>query len=689
MKKLTLMAFAVCIVLGVQAQSPDLFSYQAVVRDNSGKVIASKAVSLRFSINKTTATGTAQYVETHNPTTDANGLVSLMIGGGTVSSGIFSAIDWATDKYFLQVELDPAGGSSYSNMGTTQLISVPYAKHATTSSRALDNFDRDSTNELQALSKSGDTIFLSNGGFVQVPKNWDNDSTNELQAISKSGDTILLSNGGFVRLPSNLDNDSSNEIQQLTISNDTIFLSNGGFVEIPDSSLLGVPKGGSGVGAGGTAKLKDFDNKFSAVKNIGFGFEIVGIKSDNSKNLYVLGTFEQTMKLGSTTINVTSGKGLGVVLIKLDSNLNIQWHKYSTSGNSRATPRGFVTDASGNSYFVVKLERNTGNLTWDGNTYSVTHSQSQGVVMKINSSGAVAWTVPYRASNGTHHMFLAINSTSDVYFTGNLVGSTFTLGSVTTSYSSSYQVNYGLYKISSSGINIQLLDSASELGGNFVLVDSKDNIIVATSYRLSSRSSNQLRLKSGTYTMTRNGMILKYSPSGTLLRRSNSIDLRNGIDEDPHNFLIENNGKYFCAAIASGTWVGNDFYPRINAYIAELDTGLTLQKSTMIKTPNSSLLLGLDATPNTIKLGIKVHGSYLVNDISYKTLSGIGQEASGIISVNNSLQISNHQQLQSFNSAIGFLVSCSGSTTFLGSEVSGNFYNKGIKYTPGVYLFKE
>ncbi len=132
MKNTLLLTIISLLTFSTFAQSPDLFSYQAVVRDNAGNVVASSAVSLRFSILQTTATGTAQYVETHNPTTDANGLVSIMIGGGTVSSGTFASIDWANDKYFLKVELDPTGGSSFSNMGITQLISVPYAKHAQT-----------------------------------------------------------------------------------------------------------------------------------------------------------------------------------------------------------------------------------------------------------------------------------------------------------------------------------------------------------------------------------------------------------------------------------------------------------------------------------------------------------------------------------------------------------------------------
>ena len=85
---------------------------------------------MKVSILKGSATGTAVYVETHKPTTNANGLVSVSIGGGTVVSGAFADIDWANGLYFIKTETDPAGGTSYSITGISQLLSVPYALHA-------------------------------------------------------------------------------------------------------------------------------------------------------------------------------------------------------------------------------------------------------------------------------------------------------------------------------------------------------------------------------------------------------------------------------------------------------------------------------------------------------------------------------------------------------------------------------
>ena len=97
----------------ISAQVPQKISYQAVIRNSSNALVASQAVKMRITILKGSATGTEVYVETHNPTTNANGIVTIEIGGGTVVSGVFANIDWATGATFVKTETDPAGGTNY------------------------------------------------------------------------------------------------------------------------------------------------------------------------------------------------------------------------------------------------------------------------------------------------------------------------------------------------------------------------------------------------------------------------------------------------------------------------------------------------------------------------------------------------------------------------------------------------
>lgn len=132
MKKIITICAALIMTASVFAQSPEKMSYQAVVRDGSNNLVTSSAVGMQLSILQGSASGTAVYVETQTPTSNANGLVSVEIGSGTVVSGTFATIDWSNGPYFIKTETDPTGGTSYTITGTSQLLSVPYALHAKT-----------------------------------------------------------------------------------------------------------------------------------------------------------------------------------------------------------------------------------------------------------------------------------------------------------------------------------------------------------------------------------------------------------------------------------------------------------------------------------------------------------------------------------------------------------------------------
>jgi hypothetical protein len=133
MKKLYTILVVLFLAASAFAQAPEKMSYQAVVRDSGDALVTSQPVGMQISILQTTATGTAVYVETQTPTTNVNGLVSLEIGTGSVVSGDFTTIDWSTDSYFIKTETDPAGGTTYTITGTSQLMSVPFALYAKTS----------------------------------------------------------------------------------------------------------------------------------------------------------------------------------------------------------------------------------------------------------------------------------------------------------------------------------------------------------------------------------------------------------------------------------------------------------------------------------------------------------------------------------------------------------------------------
>ena len=128
MKKLILSLVTTLVSYTIFAQSPQSFQYQAVVRDINGVALQNQSLTFQLSIIAGSPTGTVEYVETHSGSTNNFGIVTLNVGNGTPVSGTFSSISWGTSSHFLKVETDL--GSGFVDMGTTQLLSVPYALYS-------------------------------------------------------------------------------------------------------------------------------------------------------------------------------------------------------------------------------------------------------------------------------------------------------------------------------------------------------------------------------------------------------------------------------------------------------------------------------------------------------------------------------------------------------------------------------
>ena len=128
MKKTILtLSFLAITGLAARAQAPQKFNYQGVARNSAGAPLSLSTLSMRITIHDDSATGAIAYQERHVVVTNAYGLYNVAVGGGTVLQGTFTAIPWATGDKYIQVEIDPAAGTTYTNVGTNQLLSVPFA----------------------------------------------------------------------------------------------------------------------------------------------------------------------------------------------------------------------------------------------------------------------------------------------------------------------------------------------------------------------------------------------------------------------------------------------------------------------------------------------------------------------------------------------------------------------------------
>jgi len=152
MKKLTFTsAMVIAAIITAIAQPPQAFKYQAVARDNSGEILQNQAVGIRISIHEGSAIGEVSYQETFTETTNQFGLLNLDIGTGVPTFGTFGTIDWSTDSKFLETEIDPAGGTAYVSIGTSELLAVPYALYS------------GSTIDTSKWRPNGDMLYYNNG----------------------------------------------------------------------------------------------------------------------------------------------------------------------------------------------------------------------------------------------------------------------------------------------------------------------------------------------------------------------------------------------------------------------------------------------------------------------------------------------------------------------------------------------
>ena len=229
------------------AQAPEGINYQAVARDASGNALGDTTLDVTINISDDASMAIVLYSEEHSVTTNQFGLFTIIIGDGTTQTGTFSGIDWSGGNMFLNVEIGTL------DMGTTQLMSVPYALFASNVANTavvdstkligtdliiyfggdstqtdLSSLATTSTDTISSFSLIGDSLRIIEGGdtfFVDASTiNTDN------QSLSFSNDTLKLQNGGTVFL-GNLNTDE----QTLSLNDDTLFISNGNNVILPDA----------------------------------------------------------------------------------------------------------------------------------------------------------------------------------------------------------------------------------------------------------------------------------------------------------------------------------------------------------------------------------------------------------------------------------------------------------------------
>ncbi len=335
MKKVIILFSLMLAGLFVFAQVPQSFSYQAVVRDGSGNVVIDQPVSFQMSIYSDSITGTLVYSETHAVTTNSFGLVTFPVGSGNVVTGNFATIDWGSAAHFLKAEVDIAGGTSYVDMGTVQLLAVPYALFAKSAANGFSGdyndlsnvpdftgWDQNESNDFSGSyndltntpSLAGDvtgpidsnTVTKIQGMDVStnIPANgqvlkWNNITSKWEPSDDQAGTadgvvtdasfigtstktlTLIRSNGlsditaTFTDLVNDADADPSNEIQTLTINGNNLTISDGNAVTLPQN----IYTAGSGISMTGNTINNAAPDQTVTISN-GTGITVAGSYPD-------------------------------------------------------------------------------------------------------------------------------------------------------------------------------------------------------------------------------------------------------------------------------------------------------------------------------------------------------------------------------------------------------------------------
>jgi len=325
------------------SQAPESFNYQAVARDNTGQVLQSQQLNIKIGIFSGSAEGTLQWEEIHDVTTNESGLFTIQIGTETKTNGDaleFSAINWNSTTHFLNVQVD--AGNNYVDMGTSQLLSVPYALSASSVSdlkklNILGPADQPADSALfEVRNKDGQTVFAVYNEGVRVYV--DTAVTKGL----KGGFAV----GGF---GSSKDNE---DIEYFRVTPDSVRV----YVDTVNSKGL---KGGFAVGGFGSSK--------------GLTNEYLRVTPD-SVRIYINESMAKGLKGGFAVGGFNSSKGTNTDFMHMTPDNYFIGHESGSSittglYNSFMGYKAGVSTTTGNSNVFIGHESGFENLNGNWNVF--------------------------------------------------------------------------------------------------------------------------------------------------------------------------------------------------------------------------------------------------------------------------------------------------------------------------------
>ncbi|MDN3695417.1 collagen-like protein [Chryseobacterium tructae] len=298
MKKILLLFWTLSGLFVGLSQVPEKMSYQAVIRNGSGQLLNNQGIAVKASILQGSPAGTLVYSERLTGNTNANGLITMEIGTGTILSGTFTSIDWPSGNYYLKTETDPSGGTNYTITGSSQLLSVPYAMYAKSAGGGGGSFTIPYTN---VVNNAATLFSLTNDGDGTSLEGNNNTTTSNIAAIR--GVVTSASPGGFSSAVRGINNGTGG----LGVGVYGSQAGSGWGVYGSTPNGLGIYGNATGNGTGVYAN-SNTGTGLTATSNNGIPASISVLNNANNNNALNVSTVGN-----GTVVNVTtSGNGAGV-----------------------------------------------------------------------------------------------------------------------------------------------------------------------------------------------------------------------------------------------------------------------------------------------------------------------------------------------------------------------------------------
>lgn len=367
MKNLLLL-FMLLIHALLLAQAPQAFNYQGIARNDSGTPLTNSNISLRLTIREEGFPGTDVYKEEHHVTTNKLGVFNVEVGHGVSSVGDFGNIQWGGNEHYIQIEIDPAGGQNFILMGSSQLLSVPYALYAGSGqSQWKDNPEGihyteghvgiGTNNPSQALSIVGNDDDGPGRIYTSI---WNQSLSNRSVAILSlsAGDNINQTSLAHLSETYDFNNNDFNDFGQLDSRGAGLILTAGssnGVIRFMTNHapLTNAPLERMRISSTGNVGIgtRNPQNKLSITNSVDDGDDRFLVSLDNPS----------TSNRSLVSLKMTAGNGGSQTDLTHNAiSYDYDGDKYTDFGQLRSNGRGLILRSDGNNSSIKFLVGNTG-----------------------------------------------------------------------------------------------------------------------------------------------------------------------------------------------------------------------------------------------------------------------------------------------------------------------------------------